>query len=58
MDEILLKEIYSGVKKGYKVAFATITKVIGSTPGKMGSTPRKHIDNFVNVFFIHLNAAN
>ncbi|MDU4861100.1 MAG: XdhC/CoxI family protein [Terrisporobacter othiniensis] len=26
------------MKKGYKVAFATITKTIGSTPGKMGAT--------------------
>ncbi|WP_343348709.1 XdhC/CoxI family protein [Terrisporobacter petrolearius] len=38
MDEILLEEIYNKVKKGYKVAFATITKTIGSTPGKMGAT--------------------
>lgn len=38
MDEILLKQIYNEVKKGYKVAFATITKTIGSTPGKMGAT--------------------
>lgn len=38
MDEIILKEIYDQVKNGYKVALATITKTIGSTPGKMGST--------------------
>ncbi|MEG0857044.1 MAG: XdhC/CoxI family protein [Terrisporobacter sp.] len=38
MDEIILKEVYEQVKNGYKVAFATITKTIGSTPGKMGAT--------------------
>ena len=38
MDEIILKEVYSQVKNGYKVALATITKTIGSTPGKMGAT--------------------
>lgn len=38
MDEIILKEVYNQVKNGYKVAFATITKTIGSTPGKMGAT--------------------
>ena len=38
MDEIILKEIYNQVKNGYKVALATITKTIGSTPGKMGAT--------------------
>ena len=38
MDEIILKEIYNQVKNGCKVAFATITKTIGSTPGKMGAT--------------------
>ena len=38
MDEIILKEIYNQVKNGYKVAFGTITKTIGSTPGKMGAT--------------------
>ena len=34
MDEIILKEVYNQVKNGYKVAFATITKTIGSTPEK------------------------
>lgn len=38
MDEIILKEIYDEIKNGNKVAFATITKTIGSTPGKMGAT--------------------
>lgn len=38
MDEMILKEVYNQVKNGYKVAFATITKTIGSTPGKMGAT--------------------
>lgn len=38
MDETILKEIYNAVKNGQKVAFATITKTIGSTPGKMGAT--------------------
>ena len=38
MDEIILKEVYNQVKNGYKVALATITKTIGSTPGKMGAT--------------------
>ena len=38
MDEIILKEVYNQVKNGYKVALATITNTIGSTPGKMGAT--------------------
>ena len=38
MDELILKEVYSQVKKGYKVALAIITNTIGSTPGKMGAT--------------------
>ena len=38
MDEIILKEVYSQVKSGYKVALAIITNTIGSTPGKMGAT--------------------
>ncbi len=38
MDEKILEKIYKEVKKGYKVAFATITKTIGSTPGKQGAT--------------------
>ncbi len=38
MDEKILKKVYKEVKKGYKVAFATITKTIGSTPGKQGAT--------------------
>lgn len=38
MDEIILNEVYNQIRDGYKVAFATITKTIGSTPGKMGAT--------------------
>ena len=37
MEEKLLKEIYEGLRKGQKVALATITDIKGSTPRKKGS---------------------
>lgn len=37
MEQDILKEIYEALKKGEKVALATITENIGSTPRKLGS---------------------
>lgn len=38
MDEMILDRISKEVKSGNKVAFATITEVKGSSPGKVGAT--------------------
>ena len=37
MEERILKEIYEGLRRGDKVALATITAINGSTPRKKGS---------------------
>lgn len=37
MEEKILKEIYEGLRRGEKVALATITAINGSTPRKKGS---------------------
>lgn len=38
MDEEMLKQVYESVNRGQRVALATITESIGSTPRKTGST--------------------
>lgn len=37
MEEEILKEIYESLRKGQKVALATITQIMGSTPRKTGA---------------------
>lgn len=37
MEEEILIQIYESLRKGKKVALATITQAVGSTPGKTGS---------------------